>query len=47
MYSISWHKPARLMRLTWLSGTEGMTDEDFRETLECLPTGLCSTGPSG
>jgi hypothetical protein len=34
MYEISWHKPARLMRLTWLAGTEGMTDEDFRETLE-------------
>ena len=39
MYSISWHKPARLMRLTWLSGTEGMTDEDFRETLEVFAGG--------
>ncbi len=34
MYSITYHKPERLARLTWLSGTEGMTDEDFRETLE-------------
>ena len=34
MYSITWQKPPRLMRLTWLAGTEGMTDEDFRETLE-------------
>lgn len=34
MYSITWQKPEQLARLTWLSGTEGMTDEDFRETLE-------------
>ena len=34
MYSITWHKPEKLLRLTWLEGTEGMTDEDFRETLE-------------
>ena len=34
MYSMTWHKPEKLLRLTWLEGTEGMTDEDFRETLE-------------
>lgn len=34
MYAISWQKPEKLARLTWLGGTEGMTDEDFRETLE-------------
>jgi hypothetical protein len=34
MYSITYHKPESLARLTWLAGTEGMTDEDFRETLE-------------
>ena len=34
MYSISYNKPDRLVRLTWLSGTEGMTDQDFKETLE-------------
>jgi hypothetical protein len=34
MYSIVWSKAERLLRLTWLEGTEGMTDEDFRETLE-------------
>jgi hypothetical protein len=34
MYSMTWHKPDKLLRLTWLGGTEGMTDEDFRETLE-------------
>ena len=34
MYSISYHKPEQLVRLTWLAGTAGMTDEDFRETLE-------------
>lgn len=34
MYSISYHKPQRLVRLTWLAGTQGMTDQDFKETLE-------------
>jgi hypothetical protein len=34
MYSISYHKPEKLVRLTWLAGTEGMTDQDFKETLE-------------
>ena len=34
MYSISYHKPDRLVRLTWLAGTQGMTDQDFKETLE-------------
>jgi hypothetical protein len=34
MYSITFHRPERLVRLTWLSGTTGMTDEDFRHTLE-------------
>ena len=39
MYSITWHKPQRLLRLTWLAGTEGMTDEDFRETLQVFADG--------
>ena len=39
MYSITWHKPEKLLRLTWLAGTEGMTDEDFRETLEVFADG--------
>jgi hypothetical protein len=30
MYSISYHKPERLVRLTWLSGTAGLTDQDFK-----------------
>ena len=34
MYSISFHKPERFVRLTWLAGTEGMTDQDFKEVLE-------------
>ena len=34
LYSISYHKPENFVRLTWLPGTEGMTDEDFKETLE-------------
>lgn len=36
MYSISCHKPETFVRLTWLAGTEGMTDEDFKETLEVI-----------
>ncbi len=36
MYSISYHKPERLVRLTWQAGTEGMTDQDFKETLEAF-----------
>lgn len=34
IYSISWQKPEKLARLTWLRGSKDMTDEDFRETLE-------------
>lgn len=34
MYSISYHKPEKFVRLTWLTGTAGMTDQDFREVLE-------------
>jgi hypothetical protein len=36
MYSISYHKPEKLVRLTWLAGTAGMTDQDFKETLEAF-----------
>jgi stage II sporulation SpoAA-like protein len=36
MYSISYSKPERLVRLTWLAGTAGMTDQDFKETLEAF-----------
>jgi len=36
MYSISYHKPERFVRLKWLAGTEGMTDQDFKETLEAF-----------
>jgi hypothetical protein len=34
MYSISYHKPEKLVWLIWLAGTESMTDQDFKETLE-------------
>ena len=34
IYSMTYHKPERLVRLTWLAGTAGMTDQDFKETLE-------------
>jgi hypothetical protein len=33
-YSITYHKLERFVRLTWLAGTAGMTDQDFKETLE-------------
>src|SRR5258708_3005627 len=36
MYSITYYKPERLVRLTWHAGTLGMTDQDFRETLEAF-----------
>ena len=36
MYSIIYHKAERLVRLKWLAGTAGMTDEDFKETLEAF-----------
>ena len=36
MYSISYYKPERLVRLTWLAGTAGMTDQDFKEALEAF-----------
>jgi hypothetical protein len=44
MYSIAWHKPEKLLRLTWLGGTAGMTDEDFRETLEVFADGAIRHG---
>ena len=34
MYAITYHKPEKLVRLAWLPGTEGMTDQDFKEVLE-------------
>ena len=34
MYSMSYHKREKFLRLTWLPGTEGMTDQDFKEALE-------------
>ena len=34
MYSISYHKQEKFLRLIWLSGTEGMADQDFKEVLE-------------
>jgi len=44
MYMISWSKPEELLRLTWLSGTAGMTDEDFRQTLEVFADGAIHHG---
>ena len=32
-YSINCFKPERLVELTWLPGTQEMTDQDFKEAL--------------
>ena len=32
-YSINYFKPERLVELTWLPGTQEMTDHDFKEAL--------------
>jgi hypothetical protein len=32
-YSISYYKPERLVQLTWLPGTETMTNQDFGDVL--------------
>ena len=32
-YSINYFKPERLVELTWLPGTQEMTDQDFKEAL--------------
>ena len=34
MYLISYDKSKSFVCLTWLAGTEGMTDQDFKESLE-------------
>lgn len=36
LYSISYHKPQRLVRLVWLAGTAQMTDQDFKASLEAF-----------
>ena len=33
VYSISYFKTERLVELTWLPGTQHMTDQDFKEAL--------------
>ena len=39
MYSITYHKPEKFVCLTWLPGTAGMTDADFKEALEVFAEG--------
>src|SRR5262245_21145606 len=41
MYAITWHKAEKLLRLTWLEDTEGMTDEDFAKHWKSSPMGRC------
>ena len=33
VYSISYFKTERFVELTWLPGTQQMTDQDFKEAL--------------
>src|SRR5262245_38544999 len=36
MYSITYRGPENLVELTWLAGTQRMTDQDFKATLSAL-----------
>ena len=36
IYTIAYRKPEQLVELTWLSGTQGMTDQDFEDTLSAF-----------
>ena len=36
VYSITYHRPEELVELTWLPGTQSMTDQDFRNTLSAF-----------
>jgi hypothetical protein len=47
LYSISYNKPEKFVRLTWLGGTEAMTDQDFKESSKCSPKRLSSTARRG
>ena len=35
-YSITYRGPEKLVELTWLPGTQSMTDQDFRNTLSAF-----------
>jgi len=39
LYSIAYYKSEQLVELTWLPGTQNMTDQDFREVLEVFAEG--------
>jgi hypothetical protein len=39
LYSIAYYKIERLLELTWLPGTQRMTDQDFKEVLEVFAEG--------
>jgi hypothetical protein len=47
MYSISYYKPQRMVRLTWLLGTTAMTDQDFKGALEAFAEAFCNTALRG
>jgi len=36
IYSIAYRRPEKLVELTWLPGTQSMTDEDFKDTLSAF-----------
>jgi len=39
LYSIDYYKTERLVQLTWLPGTQQLTDQDFREALSVFAEG--------
>jgi len=45
MYSVSYYKPQSLVRLDWLAGTAGMTDEDFKGALDTFAEGILQHRP--
>ncbi len=36
VYSITYRKPEKLVELTWLPGTQGMTDQDFKDSMSAF-----------
>ncbi len=36
MYRLMWHRELRLLEMAWCGGSEDMSSEDYRETMEVL-----------
>jgi hypothetical protein len=44
LYSMSYSKTEGLLELTWLAGTQGMTDQDFKQALYVFAEGALQHG---